>query len=257
MPKSSKPNTKHLPKGLTIVYEDRDILIADKPAGLLTSSTKLERIKTAHYSLTDYVRKGYSKSFKQLYLVHRLDRDASGLLVFAKSVDAKYFLIEHWHETKKTYLAVVHGKIGKASDTISSYLVENETSYNVYSTRDTTLGKLSHTAYKVLKETRDYSLLEIDLLTGRKHQIRVHLSELGHPIVGDQRYGKKQDPQKRLALLALHIAFTHPHSQKQLAFTAKVPTYFQQLVGHWEFDSEATKKPSNDHKPVRLDSLKF
>jgi tRNA pseudouridine32 synthase/23S rRNA pseudouridine746 synthase/23S rRNA pseudouridine1911/1915/1917 synthase len=242
MPKLSKPTTKYLPKGLTIVYEDRDILIADKPSGLLTTSTKQERIKTAHYALTDYVRKGYVKSFKQLYLVHRLDRDASGLLIFAKSEEAKFYLIEHWHETKKTYLAVVHGKIGKASDTISTYLVENEVSYNVYSTNDTTLGKLSHTAYKVLKETPDYSLLEIDLLTGRKHQIRVHLSEIGHPIVGDQRYGRKHDSRKRLALLARHISFNHPFSHKQLSFEVNVPAYFNQLVGRWNSGSKTSPK---------------
>ena len=101
----------------------------------------------------------------------------------------------------------------------------------MYSTSDATKGKLSHTAYEVLKQTKDFALLEVDLLTGRKHQIRVHLADIGHPVVGDQKYGKGNDAHKRLALHARSISFQHPFSGAQLTFETKVPVYFNKLVG--------------------------
>jgi tRNA pseudouridine32 synthase/23S rRNA pseudouridine746 synthase/23S rRNA pseudouridine1911/1915/1917 synthase len=226
----SRQDDRHPLKGLVIIHEDRDVLVVDKPPGLLTIGTDTEKSRTAYYILTDYVRKGCSRSQKRLFIVHRLDRDTSGLLVFAKSEQAKFYLQSHWNETNKKYLAVVHGKCQKSSGTISTYLVENK-AHNVYSTSDATKGKLSHTAYKVLKETKDFTLLEVDLLTGRKHQIRVHLANIGHPVVGDERYGKKDVAHKRLALHSMSISFTHPFSQKRLTFQAKIPSYFKQLVG--------------------------
>ena len=132
--------------------------------------------------------------------------------------------------TKKKYLAVVHGKFENSSGTITTYLMENK-AHNVYSTSDATKGKLSHTAYTVLKETKDLALLEIDLLTGRKHQIHVHLAGIGHPVVGDRRYGKGNEARTRLALHARSISFRHPLSGEQLTFETKVPEYFNKLVG--------------------------
>jgi RluA family pseudouridine synthase len=228
-----RPNTKIQPKGLAIIYEDRDILVVDKPPGLLTMGTDKEQTRTAYFMITDYVRKGCAKSRNRIFIVHRLDRETSGILIFAKSEKAKLFLQSHWNDTKKKYLAVVHGKCEKSSETISTYLVENK-GYRVYSTSDTTKGRLSHTAYQVLKETKEFTLLEVDLLTGRKHQIRVHLADIGHPVVGDEKYGKEHKDYKRLALHAKWISLIHPFNGKQITFETRVPAYFHKLVGTWD-----------------------
>lgn len=222
----------HLPGGLSILHEDRDIVVVDKPAGLLTISTEREKSRTAYFILTDYVRKGVAKSRNRVFIVHRLDRETSGVLIFAKSEEAKFHLQDQWQDTKKQYLAVVHGRCEKRAETITSYLAENQ-AHGVYTTTDTRKGKLSHTAYRVLKETRDYSLLEVDLLTGRKHQIRVHLAGIGHPVVGDERYGKEHKRYQRLALHARSISFKHPFTGEQLSFGAKMPAFFDTLIGPW------------------------
>jgi RluA family pseudouridine synthase len=185
MPKKSGTVNKHLPKGISILYEDNDILVIVKPYGLLTMGTDRDKSRTLYAILTDYVRKGYSKSAKRIFIVHRLDRDTSGILIFAKSMEAKLQLQGQWEETEKRYIAVVHGRCEKMEGTISTCLAENK-AHLVYSTTDSAKGKLSHTAYRVLKDTEEFSLLEVNLLTGRKHQIRVHLAEIGHPVVGDE-----------------------------------------------------------------------
>lgn len=233
MPKRPGSNKKHLPKGLEIVYEDDAIIVIDKPPGMLTMGTEKEKERTAYFALTDYVRKGYAKSSKRIFIVHRLDRETSGLVVFAKTEEAKYHLQEHWDETKKKYLAVVHGRLKNQSGTITSYLAENK-AFVVYSTDDKEKGRLSHTSYKVLKETKDFTLLEIDLLTGRKHQIRVHLADNGHPILGDRKYGKRDDGHKRIALHSFSISFKHPVNGKERLFETKVPEYFRRLMSNTE-----------------------
>lgn len=230
MHKNSSPNTRFLPKGLMILYEDRDILVVNKPPGLLTISTDTEKTQTAYFALTDYVRKGYSKSLRRIFIVHRLDRDTSGILIFAKSMEAKIYLQDHWEETEKKYLAVVHNQCNKESETITTYLAENK-AHVVYSTSDPTKGKLSSTAYKVLRQTKDFALLEVDLLTGRKNQIRVHLAGIGHAVVGDKKYGAKDKTHTRLALHAKSISFKHPFNGRQLSLETKTPAYFIQLVG--------------------------
>lgn len=221
--------TKHLPRGLTILYEDNDILVIDKPAGLLTIGTETEKIKTAYHALSNYVRKGCAKSSKHVYVVHRLDRETSGVLVFAKTREAKDRLQAGWQECEKKYLAVVHGSLAEKTGTITSYLAENK-AHVVYSTLDAANGKLAQTAYQVLQETDEFSLLEIELLTGRKHQIRVHLADKGHPVVGDAKYGRK-DSGKRLALHALSLAIKHPINASRLLFKAVVPAGFYKLMG--------------------------
>jgi RluA family pseudouridine synthase len=230
MHKPSIPKTRPLARGLVIVYEDKDILVVDKPPGLLTVGTDREKSRTAYFILTNYVRKGRPRARERVFIVHRLDRDASGILVFAKNQQAKLRLQGQWNETEKKYLAVVHGKCKKSSDTISTYLAENKAQV-VYSTTDTAKGKLSHTAYKVLRQTKDFALLDVDLLTGRKNQIRVHLADIGHPIVGDKKYGKGGASYTRLALHARTISFKHPATGEPLSFAAKVPGYFTKLVG--------------------------
>jgi RluA family pseudouridine synthase len=229
---------KHLSRGLAIIHEDRDIIVVDKPAGLLTISTDREKSRTVYFILTDYVRKGVAKSRNRIFVVHRLDRETSGVLVFAKSEEAKFRLQSQWQDTEKKYLAVVHGRCEKREETITTYLAENQ-AHGVYSTHDARKGKLAHTAYKVLKLIKDFSLLEVNLLTGRKHQIRVHLAGIGHPVVGDPRYGQERKPHSRLALHAQSISFEHPFTGEPLTFTTEVPVIFTTLVGNWE-----TKPPA-------------
>lgn len=205
--------------------------MVDKPAGLLTMGTDSDKTRTAYFALTDYVRKGYSKSRNRIFIVHRLDRETSGIVLFAKNIESKFRLQQQWKETEKKYLAVVHGQCAKSSGTITTYLAENK-AHIVYSTSDKIKGKLSTTGYTVLKQTKDFALLELDLLTGRKHQIRVHLAGIGHAVVGDRKYGIGERHHSRLALHARSISFKHPFTGQQLTFESKVPVYFNQLVGN-------------------------
>lgn len=224
------PPKKYQPKGLAVLHEDKDIIVVEKPCGLLTMGTERDKSRTAHTILNEYVRKGDSRSRNRVYIVHRLDRETSGILVFAKSEAAKNFLQEHWQETEKRYLTIVYGSVAPKTATISSYLTENS-AFTVYSTSDPARGKLSHTEYTVLKEAKGFSVLEIHLLTGRKHQIRVHLSEKGHPVVGDKKYGTGHDSYGTLALHARSLSFTHPVTGKRLHFTTGTPEFFTRLVG--------------------------
>ncbi|MDP8217969.1 MAG: RNA pseudouridine synthase [Candidatus Theseobacter exili] len=220
---------KYQPRGLSILYEDLDILVVDKMSGLLTVSNETVKENTAYHLLNKFVKKGNQKSRKRIFIVHRLDRDTSGILVFAKSENAKRYLQEEWHEFKKTYYAVVDGALQEKQGVISTYLTENS-AYKMYSVDNSVKGKLAKTGYKVVKESKKYSLLEIDLLTGRKNQIRVQLSEKGYPIVGDKKYGKKEKGIKRLALHAASITILHPHTKEKMTFKAKFPTYFKLLL---------------------------
>ena len=220
-------------RGLAILFEDRDILVVDKPSGVLTMGTEKEKTRTVYFALTDYVRKGAARSRNRIFIVHRLDRETSGVLVFAKNEETKFALQGGWDQAQKKYLAVVHGRCEKRSETITSYLAENST-YRVYSTPNPNKGKLSQTAYTVLKETKEFSLLEVEPLTGRKHQIRVHLADRGHPVVGDERYGRADRTHRRLALHARSLAFRHPVTGERVTFEAKAPAYFNQLVGSFE-----------------------
>lgn len=220
---------RHLPPGVHILHEDDQILVVDKPNGLLTIATEQRKTGTLYAKLTEYVRKGNAKSRNRIFIVHRLDRDASGVIVFAKTVEAKTTLQTGWDEFRKLYLAVVHGRLKEKSGAIKSHLVENDALY-VRSSPKNGEGKFSHTAYRVLAESGNRSLLEIDLITGRKHQIRVHLSELGHPILGDRKYGAKADSHKQLALHAHSIEFAHPSTSRPMQMTAGIPSYFGRLI---------------------------
>jgi RluA family pseudouridine synthase len=227
--KKKHPIQKHLSRGLEILYEDRDILLVDKPAGLLTVGTPTNKFKTAEHILTDYVRKGALKSQKRIFVVHRLDQWTSGVMIFAKSAEAELRLKARWKDAVKKYIAVVHGHLARKEGVITSYLAEDK-EYDVYSTTDATKGKLARTAYKVLKETKRFSLLEINLLTGRKNQIRVHMADEGHPIVGDRKYGRSVEGYERLALHSKSISFKHPTSGQHMTFETKAPNYFNKLI---------------------------
>ncbi|MEE4176439.1 MAG: RluA family pseudouridine synthase [Bacteroides sp.] len=223
------PPKKHQPKGLNILYEDQHILVVDKVHGLLTMGTEREKEKTAYYLLNEYVKKGNERSRNRVFIVHRLDRDTSGLLIFAKNEHAKRFLQDNWKGFSKKYYAVVHGKFEEKEGEISSYLFESK-AYKVYSVNDPEKGKFSKTGFKVLKESEKYSLVEINLFTGRKNQIRVHLSDEGHPVVGDKIYGPSEKGIKRLALHAYSLTITHPFTKKEMNFETGVPLYFKTLA---------------------------
>lgn len=224
-----KSSVKHQPKGLTILYEDADIIVVDKIAGLLTVGTDREKQKTAHFILNDYVRKGNERSKNRVFIVHRLDRDTSGILIFAKNEKTKRYLQDNWKEFSKTYLTVVHGKLKDKEGVITSYLTENK-AFRVYSTNEPEKGKFSKTGYKVIKESGIYSLLEINLFTGRKNQIRVHMSENGHPVVGDKTYGIAEKGNKQLALHSTSLTIIHPLTKKEMSFTTEIPLYFKTMV---------------------------
>jgi tRNA pseudouridine32 synthase/23S rRNA pseudouridine746 synthase/23S rRNA pseudouridine1911/1915/1917 synthase len=224
-----KPSTKHQPRGLTILYEDRDILVVDKINGLLTIGTDKEKRKTAHFRLNDYVKKGNQRSRNRVFIVHRLDRDSSGILIFAKDEKAKRYLQDNWKDFSKKYFTVVHGKFQDKEGVITSYLLKNKM-HRVYSVKDPDKGKLSKTGYKVIEESNKYSLLEINLITGRKNQIRVHLSEKGHPVLGDKIYGKADKGVKRLALHSASLKIAHPFTNKEMSFETGIPLYFKELL---------------------------
>jgi tRNA pseudouridine32 synthase / 23S rRNA pseudouridine746 synthase len=224
-----KTPRKHRPRGLEILFEDRDLLVINKEPGLLTMSFHRDETQTAERILTDYLRKGAARSRLRAYVVHRLDRETSGLLIFAKTEAVQQHLKDHWKDVEKEYLAVAHGSLAQKSGTLSSYLAENDDQF-VYST-DQTKGKWSETQYTVVRENKLFSELKINLLTGRKNQIRVHLAELGHPVVGDTKYGLKTKKFERMALHSRRVAFNHPHSGKRMIFEAPVPDFFIRLMG--------------------------
>jgi len=207
---------------LKIIYEDKNIIIVDKPAHLLTISTDNEKEKTMFHKVLLYER-GKHKNNK-VFIVHRLDRDTSGLLIFAKNERVKNILQKNWDDNKRGYVAVVEGKVKNNEDTIKSYLVEDK-NFITHST-DKNNGKLSITKYKKLNESKSYSLLDIEILTGRKNQIRVHMKEMGHPIVGDKKYKAKTNPLKRLGLVANYLQFKHPITGKTIEICIDIPKEF-------------------------------
>ncbi len=221
--------SRHTPKGLSILFEDREIIVVDKANGLLTIGTEREKEKTVHYLLNDYVKKRNAQSRNRVFVVHRLDRDTSGILIFAKNEQAKHFLQNNWKNFTKKYYTVVYGKLKEKEGVVTTYLAENK-AFRVYSVLNPEKGKLAKTGYKVIKETDKYSLLEINLFTGRKHQIRVHLSEMGHSVAGDQFYGKDDKNIKRLALHSFSLTIIHPYSHKEMVFETEIPPYFKSLV---------------------------
>ncbi len=223
------PPKRFQPKGITVLYEDHDILVVDKTSGLLSMSNEKTRENTAYYRLNEYVKKGNPKSRNRIFIVHRLDKDTSGVLVFAKNEKAKRYLQDEWDKFNKTYYAVVHGTLLEKEGLITSYLAENSI-HRMYTVTDPKKGKLAKTGYKVIKESKRYSLLEIDLLTGRKNQIRVHFSDKGNAVAGDKIYGNNEKRIKRLALHAASITIYHPHTKKQMTFETKIPVYFKSLI---------------------------
>ncbi|MEI6891307.1 MAG: RluA family pseudouridine synthase [Pontiella sp.] len=242
-----RPLRKHTPKGLEILYEDRDIVVVEKSDGLLTVGTEKVTENTAHFRVNEYVRRGNSKSKNRAYIVHRLDKETSGILIFAKSEEVKEFLQKNWPNTQKQYFAVVSGTLKEKEGLVTSYLLENSV-HRMYSLSKSETGRLSNTAYKVLKESEHFSLLEIDLLTGRKHQIRVHMADKGCPVAGDKKYGVKGQGVKRLCLHAAKLTIKHPFSKEIMTFESEIPPYFHNVMCK---KLEAVKAvPKTDAKPA-------
>ena len=219
-PKGDKlPPKKFHPRGGTLLYEDRNIIVISKRNGILTVSTGDKSQNTLYSQLTDYVKKGNSKSRNRVFIVHRLDKDTSGLLIFAKNYAAKEKLQSQWQSFTKKYIAKVCGKITPETGIITSYLTENPKSHRVFSTDNKDKGKFSETHYKTITVGKGSSTVEVTLKTGRKNQIRVHFSEKDFPICGDKKYGNQNKKEKRLFLHSSEITFQHPTTEKWVTFT--------------------------------------
>ena len=214
-----------------ILYEDRDVVVIDKPAGMLTTHTRAKESNTAEERLNDYVRKGQAKSRKRVWLVHRLDRETSGVMMFAKSEEVAEKFRANWNElTEKTYVARVEGEMSEERGVFESWLLEDADGYRVRSVpeprnsnarklQSSKTPKLARTEWRKLGTEDGTTLVEVTLKSGRKNQIRVHFSEAGHPVVGDVKYGGQKA--SRLYLHSARLKFKHPASGAWLEFVAE------------------------------------
>ncbi len=216
-------------RDISIVYEDNDIIVIDKHAGLLSISTAKENKRTAFRILSNHVKKEDPSNL--IFVVHRLDRETSGLMMFAKSIKVKEYLQENWTDvvTERSYLALVEGKPEPWSGSVSSYLRESK-ALIVYSSQDPESGQLATTHYKTFKSKKQFALLRVWLETGRKNQIRVHMKDIGHPIVGDKKYGSTLDLIGRVGLHAWVLSFKHPTTGELMEFKTAIPRKFSRIV---------------------------
>jgi 23S rRNA pseudouridine1911/1915/1917 synthase len=214
--------------GYTIVFEDNDLIVIDKKAGLLSIATASEKEVTAYSRLRDHVKKPDRSS--KIFIVHRLDRDTSGLMLFAKKADVKHRLQDTWEDSVllRSYIAVVEGEMNPPEGEIVSWLHEDKT-FRMHSSQNPGPGQKSVTRYSTIKKNRDYSLLNVSLETGRKNQIRIQMQEAGHSIAGDKKYGAGTNPLKRLGLHARQLSFIHPVTGKHLNFETAIPRSFLRL----------------------------
>lgn len=222
------PKTR-LSSGLTIYFEDAHLLVVEKPAGLLSIASPAEPEKTAYFQLTEYLRQAHPRSRQRVWIVHRLDRETSGLMVFAKTATAKEQLQSKWDSFEKKYEAVVEGAPPLSKGVWKSDLDESNPHHVLVRPRsERTRHAVTH--YQVLKKSPERALVELKLETGRRHQIRVHLAHAGHPVVGDEKYGAKTDPAGRLGLHAASLRFRHPATGEELRFTSPLPKNLARLV---------------------------
>lgn len=218
-------NKKEFP--FEIVYEDEHIYVINKPSGLLTIATSKEKEKTLYHILREYIKT--NKKGEKIFIVHRLDKDTSGLIIFAKDEKTKNILQDKWNElvTLREYIAVIHGKLRKKSGLIDEYLLETKTNL-VYVSKNKE-GKRAITNYQVKSENDKYSLLNINIKTGRKNQIRVAFNSINHPIVGDKKYGLK-DKASRLYLHANKLKIYLPYLRKEVLFETTIPNEFKVIM---------------------------
>ena len=226
---SNAPIRRKTRSNLPIIYEDDDIIVINKPSGLLSIASDNEKSSTAYRMLSDYVQQ--KDKHNRIFVVHRLDEDTSGVLMVAKNVKIQQALQNNWNDIvkKRGYYAIVEGEMEKKSDTIKSYLKKNSQNL-MYSSKKAGDGQLAITHYKVMKSNGTYSLLDVNIDTGRKNQIRVHLGEKGHYIIGDDKYGKPANPIKRLGLHAYELDLIHPLTGKLMKFTSPMPKEFGILM---------------------------
>lgn len=224
----SKHKMSFRSKELDIVYEDPYLLIIDKQPGLLSMSNNT-RQQTVQTVLNRYLEKGGGRSTS--HLVHRLDRDTSGLMVYAKDVKTQQSLINGWQQlvADRRYIALVEGELESQRGEVKSWLTEDKR-FITHSSPVDNGGKFAVTHYNVLNSSNGYSLVECELVTGRKNQIRVHMADIGHPVVGDLKYGSGNDPMHRLGLHAYMLSFTHPVTGKFMRFETPVPALFEKCL---------------------------
>ena len=222
------PKTR-LSSGLQIYFEDAHLLVVEKPEGLLSISSPAEPEKTAYFQLTEYLRHKHPRSRERVWIVHRLDRETSGLMVFAKTAPAKEVLQSHWDKFEKRYEAVVEGRMPKESGKLKSDLDESNPHHVAVRPRsERTRHAVTH--YRVLQAGPQRTLVELTLETGRRHQIRVQLAHAGCPVVGDEKYGAKTNPAGRLGLHACFLRFRHPVTGDELRFTSPLPKPLARLI---------------------------
>lgn len=224
---SQSPIRKKTRSNLPIIYEDEEIIVINKPSGLLSIASDKEKGSTAYRMLSDYVQQ--KDKHNRVFVVHRLDEDTSGVLMVAKNPNIQKALQDNWNDivSKRGYYAIVEGQMPQKSGTIKSYLKKNAQNM-MYSSKDKN-GQFSVTHYSVMKESDEYSLLDVNIDTGRKNQIRVHLGDLGHHVIGDDKYGEPSNPIKRLGLHSYCLELKHPITGKKMKFTAPMPAEFQTL----------------------------
>lgn len=208
-------------KKLDIIYEDKELLVVNKPSKLLTVGTEKNKEHTLYHEVREYIRKKNQKVF----IVHRLDKDTSGIVLFAKTERMKNELQKNWDCFTREYIALVEGHMDKPKDTITCYLRETK-SLQVFVTPDKNLGKKAITSYEVISTNKSSSMLKINIKTGRKNQIRATMSYLGHPIIGDKKYEAKSNGIGRLALHHYHLVIVHPFKNIKMEFNCKVPKQF-------------------------------
>lgn len=214
---------------LRVIYEDEELLVVNKPAGLLSVANDKERERTAYSMLTDYMRR--KDPHNRLFVVHRLDKDTSGVFLIAKNEQLKHDLQDAWDElvTQRGYFAVVEGQLSKPQGTVRSWLKENSI-HLMYSSQKEGDGQEAITDYQVVRESGEFSLVDIRLQTGRKNQIRVHMKDLGHCVAGDKKYGASTNPLGRLGLHAHRLELRHPATGKLMCFDAPLPRAFSELI---------------------------
>ncbi len=210
---------------LDIIYEDKTMIVVNKPAHLLTIATKDEKINTLYHKVYEYEKRKNKNN--KIFIVHRLDKDTSGIVLFAKSEHLKKMLQDNWNTLAKTreYYAVVEGNVKKESDTIKEYLTETKTLLTIRTSKDK--GRLAITKYNCIKRTKNYSILQIQIETGRKNQIRVAMQGINHPIIGDKKYGSTKNPLRRICLHASRLVIENPITHETMEFNAKIPREFK------------------------------
>lgn len=215
---------------IKLVYEDNDIIVVDKGYGVLSTAAGKPSDDTVYNIIKKYAR-GFSDK-ANVYVVHRLDRDTSGLMLLTRTKQARDKLISNWNNMviERKYVAVVEGDVAQPEGTIKSFLAENPDTFEMYSTDDKKVGRLAVTKYRLLKQGKRFAMVELEIKTGRKNQLRVHMQDMGNPVSGDRKYGGHPSPINRIALHATVLSFVHPITGKAVTFNSPFPDNFKKMV---------------------------